>query len=188
MRPEAVFLDRDGVINREIFDYIKQKEEFRLISRSADAIRLLNQKGILAIVISNQAGVAKGYYTEERVSEIHSLMEERLAKRGVYLDRIYYCPHHPEGIGAYRKECYCRKPRPGMLKEAEREFGISLKECWMVGDRMMDIETGAVAGCKTALVLTGYGKGVLKERESWKVEPDIIAKDLYNAVKKILEI
>lgn len=184
-KPKAVFLDRDGIINEEIWDYIKHPSEFRLLPRSPEAIRFLNENGIRAIVVSNQGGVAKGYCTEEVVREVHSLMEKELGKAGAHLDAIYYCPHHPEGTGIYRRDCNCRKPKIGMLEEAASSFNLELKDCWMIGDKMTDIEAGIKAGCKTILVLTGYGKKMLEDRQNWKVEPDLIKEDIYEAVISI---
>ncbi len=182
---EAVFLDRDGILNEEHFEYIKNPSEFKLIPDSAKAIRLLNEKGILAIIVTNQGGIAKGYYTEETLIEINRFMEEELSRFGAHLDRIYYCPHHPEGVGIYRIKCLCRKPNSGMLEEAARDFNLNLSNCWMIGDKISDIEAGKKAGCKTILVLTGYGQKMMEDRTGWKVEPDLIKRDLYEAIRSI---
>jgi D-glycero-D-manno-heptose 1,7-bisphosphate phosphatase len=114
-------------------------------------------------------------------------MRSELSKHGVYIDGIYYCPHHPDGKGRYRVNCGCRKPNPGMLLRAAEDFGLDLKRCWMIGDKLSDIEAGIRAGCKTILVLTGYGKRILKEKKDWKIEPHLIKKDLYEAVLTILQ-
>lgn len=185
MKPESVFLDRDGVVNEELWDYVKYPSEFKLLPGSARAIRLLNEEGIPAIVVSNQGGVAKGYYAEEAVKQIHQLMQEQLERVRAHLDGIYYCPHHPEGKGVYRQDCCCRKPSPGMLKKAASDFNLNLKECWMIGDKMTDIEAGKKAGCKTILVLTGYGPRMLENRKNWNIQPDFIKKDLHEAVISI---
>jgi D,D-heptose 1,7-bisphosphate phosphatase len=184
---EAVFLDRDGLINEELWDYVKSPEEFRLLPKAPDAIRLLNKKGILVIVVSNQAGIAKGHYDEETLKEIHDLMEKELSRYGARIDGIYYCPHHPDGKGIYRVNCSCRKPNPGMLLKAAEDFVLNLKRCWMVGDKLSDIEAGKRAGCKTILVLTGYGERVLRERKGWRVQPNLIRRDLLDAAKTIID-
>jgi len=179
MNPPCVFLDRDGVINEELYDYIKKKEDFRLIKDSAKAIRLLNENKVLVIVISNQGGIGRGLYSEDTLKEINSKMVEELKKEGARLDAIYYCPHHPDD------KCRCRKPEIGMFKEASKHFNLNLKKCWMIGDKMIDISSGKKAGCKTILVLTGYGKRMLEDMENWNDKPDFIANNLHQAVNLI---
>lgn len=178
--PSCVFLDRDGVINEELYDYVKKKEDFRLLKDVGKAIKLLNENKILVIVISNQAGIGRGLYSKEIAEGINALMKEELAKRDAYLDAIYYCPHHPDD------KCFCRKPEIGMFKEASSHFNFNLNNCIMIGDKIIDIEAGRKAGCKTGLVLTGYGKKMLEDRENWQFQPDFIADNLYEAVKLIL--
>ncbi|HAW49432.1 TPA: D-glycero-beta-D-manno-heptose-1,7-bisphosphate 7-phosphatase [bacterium] len=180
MKPSCVFIDRDGVINEELYDYVKKKEDFRLLPNVGKAIRLLNENNVLAIMISNQAGIGKGLYSEDTMEEINSLMKEKLANEGAYLDAIYYCPHHPDN------GCFCRKPEPGMLEKAAHNFNLDLKNCIMIGDRIQDIEAGKRIGCKTILVLTGYGKKMLENKENWQYEPDFITDNLYEAVNLIL--
>lgn len=181
MYPSCVFLDRDGVINEELYDYVKRKEDFRLLKDVGRAIRLLNENKILVIVISNQGGIGKGLYTKETAEEINILMEEELAKDGAYLDAVYYCPHHPDD------KCICRKPGIGMFLFASLRFGLNLNNCIMIGDKIEDIEAGKKAGCRSYLVLTGYGKKQLEDREHWQFQPDLIAPDLYSAAKLILD-
>lgn len=177
----AVFMDRDGTITEEM-DYLKEPEKLKLISRSAEAIRLLNENRMLAIVVSNQSGVARGYFTEETVERINKRLEELLKEGGAHLDGIYYCPHHPEfGPPKYRKNCNCRKPKPGMLLKAKKRFSLNLGKCYVVGDKVDDIELARNIGAKGILVLTGYG------RRSKKINPDHTAKDLYHAVQWILK-
>lgn len=180
MNPSCVFLDRDGVINEEVYDYIKKKEDFKLLPNVGRAIRLLNENKVLVIVVSNQAGVGKGLYSENTVEEINSLMKEKLAKEEAYLDAIYYCPHLPSD------KCSCRKPESGMFKEASFNFNLNLENCVMIGDKMIDIEAGKMARCKTILVLTGYGKKMLEDKEHWNYKPDFITNNLYEAVNLIL--
>ena len=180
----AVFLDRDGVITQEPPHYTHELSQLELIPKSADAIRLLNGSGFVVIVASNQAGIAHGYYREEDAILFHQAMKENLAKEGAYIDAIYYCPHHPEAkIERYRVDCNCRKPKPGMLTRAEKEWNIDLKQSFIVGDKLSDIEAGERAGCKTIMVRTGHGVEELKSNE---IDCDYIANDLHDAVQHIL--
>jgi len=180
----AVFLDRDGVITQEPPHYAHELSQLELIPKAADAIRLLNENGFVVIVASNQAGIAYGYYQEEDAILFNQAMKEKLAKEGAYIDAIYYCPHHPEAkIERYRVDCNCRKPKPGMLTRAEKELNIDLKQSFIVGDKLSDIEAGERAGCKTIMVRTGYGVEELKSNE---IDCDYVANDLYDAVQHIL--
>lgn len=180
----AVFLDRDGVITQEPPHYAHELSQLKLIPKSADAIRLLNENGFVVIVASNQAGIAHGYYREEDAILFHQAMKENLAKESAYIDAIYYCPHHPEAkIERYRVDCNCRKPKPGMLTRAEKELNIDLKQSFIVGDKLSDIEAGKRAGCKTIMVRTGQG---VKELKSNEIDCDYVANDLHDAVQHIL--
>lgn len=188
MNHKAVFLDRDGTINEEV-GYVNHLDRFRLLPRVGEAIRLLNQIGMKVIVITNQAGVARGYFPESFLHRVHRRMEEELKEKGAYIDRIYYCPHHPDaGEPPYRQKCRCRKPETGMIEEAVRDFGIDCSKSYVVGDRGADVEFGQRIGAKSILVLTGYGRG---EWElfggEWKSKPDFVAEDLFEAVQWILQ-
>ncbi len=153
----AVFLDRDGTINVEK-NYLYRPEEFMFIPGVPDAIRRLNEAGFLVVVVTNQSGVARGYFNTDAVARLHEHLQERLRRDGAHVDAFYTCPHHPTaGIGSYRTECDCRKGRPGMLLEAARDLRIDLARSYMVGDKKADIEAGERAGCTAILVLTGYG-------------------------------
>lgn len=152
----AVFLDRDGTINVEK-DYLYKAEEFEFISGAPEAIKLLNAAGWFVVVVSNQSGVGRGYYTEEDVEILHRHISAELQKTGAHVDAWFYCPHHPQGRGSYSLPCRCRKPMPGMLIEAAGRFDIELASSVMVGDKLVDIEAGIAAGCRTILVRTGYG-------------------------------
>jgi len=156
----ALFLDRDGVLIEEV-EYLARPERVRLISGGAAAVRRANDAGWKVVVVSNQSGVARGLFPESVLPEIHSVISEKLlAEAGAVIDGFYYCPHHPtEGVGAYRIGCDCRKPKPGMLLKASIELGIDPSKSWMIGDRLTDLQAGAVAGCRTILVQTGYGSG-----------------------------
>ena len=183
----AVFVDRDGTISEEV-GYISDLDQFRLMSKSAEAIKLINESGLKIIVITNQAGVARGYFPEEMVRHVHNKMEKLLSEHGAYLDGIYYCPHHPEGvIEAYRKTCECRKPASGLLKRASKDHGIDLAASYVVGDKVTDIEFAHRVGAKAILVLTGYGKDELKKiNDTTGENPEFVARDLFDAVKWIM--
>jgi D-glycero-D-manno-heptose 1,7-bisphosphate phosphatase len=179
----AVFLDRDGTINEEK-DYLHRVEDFEFIPGAPEAIRRLKEAGFLVIVVTNQSGVARGYYTLEEVATLHRHMQRELETVGAAVDAIYVCPHHPvEGIGEYRRECDCRKGRPGMLLRAAQEHGIDLSRSYMIGDKIADVEVGEAAGCLPLMVLTGYGK-----TESAKISPDRVLRfaDLAEATDFIL--
>ena len=181
---KAVFLDRDGVITQEPPYYAHRIEQLELIPKSAEAIKLLNESGFKVIVVSNQAGVARGYYQEKDIDTYNSAMEKKLEEENAYIDAIYYCPHYPEAIiKKYRVDCDCRKPKPGMLKQAEKDLNINLKRSFLIGDKISDIEAGYRAGCKTILVLTGQGNGELKKISEMDIKPNYISKDLYMAIQ-----
>jgi D-glycero-D-manno-heptose 1,7-bisphosphate phosphatase len=157
-RQAAVFLDRDGTINEEV-GYLDRIEKLRLIPGAAEAIRLINESGMKAIVVTNQSGVARGILAESFVAEIHARLRKMLRAEGAFLDGVYYCPHHPsEGLGDYLRTCDCRKPAPGLLLRAAEELQLDLTRSYMVGDTLKDIEAGTRAGVKGILVRTGYGK------------------------------
>lgn len=183
----AVFVDRDGTISEEV-GYISDLDQFRLVPKAAEAIKLINESDLVVIVITNQAGVAKGYFSEETVDHIHKKMEKLLLEHGAYLDGIYYCPHHPEGVvGSYRRACDCRKPAPGLLEQASKDHGIDLAASYMVGDKVTDIELARKVGAKGILVLTGYGRDELQKISDVPVEnPAYVALDLFDAVKWIM--
>jgi D-glycero-D-manno-heptose 1,7-bisphosphate phosphatase len=156
----ALFLDRDGVINEEI-QYLHRVEDIRLIPGSAQTIAQMNSIGVLVIVVSNQAGIGRGLYSEEDYFKVQEHLGALLKSLKAHVDRSYFCPHHPEhGLGDYRTPCTCRKPNPGMLLQAADDFGLDLHKCIMVGDRETDLEAGRAVGCRTVLVRTGYGKRV----------------------------
>lgn len=152
----AVFLDRDGTINIEK-DYLYRPDDFEFVPGAAEAINLLKQHGYLVVVVTNQSGVARGYYTEADVHNLHSHIDRLLEAAGTAVDAWYYCPHHSAGKGDYAVDCQCRKPLPGMLLEAACDLDIDLAASWMVGDKLVDVEAGIAAGCKPLLVKTGYG-------------------------------
>jgi D-glycero-D-manno-heptose 1,7-bisphosphate phosphatase len=183
----AVFIDRDGTISEEV-GYINHPERFRLFPYAATAIKQLNESGWLAIVTTNQAGVARGYFAEDMIHAVHDRMTNELASDGARIDAIYYCAHHPSvGDPPYRIDCDCRKPKPGLITRAARDFNIDLSNSWVVGDRYSDIELAHNAGAKSALVLSGYGRGEWEHQSSsWTQQPDLVADDLLAAVALIV--
>jgi len=181
-------MDRDGTINEEV-GYVNHISRFKILDRSIDAVKLINQSGFKAVVITNQAGVARGYFPESLIGDVHHLLRESLSQHGAHLDGIYYCPHHPTaGKGKYRIDCDCRKPKTGMILRAAEELGIDLSRSYMVGDRGADVQMVREFGGKGVLVLTGYGRGEYEYLcKTWAEKPDYIAEDLYNAVEWILK-
>ena len=164
-KQKAVFLDRDGTINKYV-GFLRNIDEFELLDGAVEAIKKINASGYLAIVVTNQPVIARGEVSFEELERIHNKMETLLGKEGAYLDAIYFCPHHPhKGYEGERPElkfdCNCRKPKPGMLLKAAQDFNIDLAQSWMVGDGENDIKAGQNAGCRTALVGNGaYGQTV----------------------------
>lgn len=157
-KQKAIFLDRDGTINKYV-GFLRNIDQFELLDGVAEAIKMINASGYLAIVVTNQPVIARGEVTFEELNEIHNKMETLLGEHGAYLDGIYYCPHHPhrgyEGeVKELKIECDCRKPKPGMLIQASKDFNIDLEQSWMIGDGENDIFAGKNAGCKTALIGT----------------------------------
>lgn len=180
MSNNAVFLDRDGVITQDPPHYAHRLDQLKLIDGSARAIRLLNAHNFHVIVISNQSGVARGYYQESDVKIFNDGMNHLLESAGAHIDAIYYCPHHPDSvIEGYKINCTCRKPKPGMILEGIQRYSIDIRNSFVVGDKWTDIEAGRAAGCKTVLVLTGHGKDEFQNIEG---SADFIAVDLYDAV------
>ena len=180
---KAVFLDRDGVICKDT-NYLYKIKDFEFIGKAIDALKLLSKTDYKIIIITNQAGIAHGFYSEEDFHKLNSWMINNLKDKGIKIDKVYYCPHHPNAkVAKYKLDCDCRKPNTGMLKKAEKEFNINLKKSFFVGDKTSDIKTGKNAGCKTILIKTGYaGKD-----KKYNITPDFTVKNLYEAVKLILK-
>ena len=158
-KQKAIFLDRDGTINRYV-GFLRKTEELELLPDAAEAIKLINTSGYLAVVVTNQPVIARGEVTWDKLQEIHNKMETELGKQGAYLDAIYYCPHHPhkgyEGeIPELKFDCDCRKPKPGMLIKAAQDLNIDLEKSWMIGDSDSDVEAGNAAGCKKIKIEEG---------------------------------
>lgn len=181
----AVFLDRDGVLVEQV-DQLSRPEDLKLYEFSQQALRKINESDYMAILVSNQPMIAKGFLTEKGAEDIQKKLETELGRKGAKLDASYYCPHHPEkGFEGERSElkidCECRKPEPGLLLRAQRDFHINLQESYMIGDQTADMVAGERAGCKTVLVKTGYAGRDGK----YEMQPDITARTLLEAVEMI---
>lgn len=183
----AVFMDRDGTVSDEV-GYLNHVSRLRVYPWSASAIRALNDAGLLAVLVTNQAGVARGYFPETMILDVHARLVDELAAQGATLDAIYYCPHHPTaGEPPYRADCECRKPRPGMLLQAAAEHDIDLASSYVVGDKYSDVRLAHAVGASGVLVMTGYGRGEYEyERETWPRAPEHVAESLEDAVAWIV--
>ena len=186
MSNRAIFLDRDGTLNEEV-GYVNHLTRFRLFSWTAEAIRLIHQAGYRAIVLTNQVGIARRYVSEALVQQIHQRLEDELHEQGTHLDAIYYCPHHPLAPDpAYRIDCECRKPKPGMIERSQRAFNLDLRQSFVIGDKFVDIQLAHNVGAKGVLVLTGYGRGEHEHlRHTWPQHPDYVAENALAAVQWI---
>ena len=185
----AVFLDRDGNINVEK-GYIRNIEELELIAGSGEAVRLLNQAGILAILVTNQTGAARGFYPESHIQALNKRTEDLLSQHNARLDAVYYCPHFKDGtIKKYALACNCRKPAPGLIHQALERFpDIDLSASFVVGDKASDISLAHNTGCRGLLVRTGYGEQILAgEYQTLEHPPEAIFADLLEAVEHILK-
>jgi histidinol-phosphate phosphatase family protein len=183
----AVFLDRDGTINREV-NHLKSPDQLELLPGSAAAIRRLNRSGTLAVVITNQPVVARGDVSFEELNRVHARLEAQLGASGAFIDGLYFCPHHPDKgfpgeVPELKGPCKCRKPEPGLLDQACRELDVGRQNSWMVGDTTSDVEAGRRAGVKTILLRSGHAGADAKHT----VRPDYIAPDLADAVEWILD-
>jgi D-glycero-D-manno-heptose 1,7-bisphosphate phosphatase len=187
----AAFLDRDGTINRLVYyedhgfvDSPFLPSQLVLMPGAARAMKILKKKGFVLVMVSNQPGVAKGNMSRKTFEAIGRKLDRLLAKEGVVFDAKYYCPHHPNAkLAAFRKKCACRKPKPGMLRRAANELGIDLSHSYMAGDGINDVKAGRAAGCKT--VFLGNFKPELWSYFKGGKKPDIVAKNLLEAVKKM---
>lgn len=180
----CIFLDRDGVICEEKkTPYVRTPEEFKFIPGCSKAISLLKQLGFYVIVITNQSGINRGIVKKENFKAIQKKMIETLQKKNASLDAVYVCPHTPE------ENCACRKPKPTNILKAARTFGIQLAGSYFIGDKLIDVQAGKAAGCRTVLVLSGKGKAELRklrdEKNADGMKPDFTARDLLDAARKI---
>lgn len=187
----AVFLDRDGTVNQEV-QYLSKPEQMKLMPRAGQAIARLNQAKLPVIIVTNQSGIARGYYSEDDLHAIHARMDELLAEHGASVTAYYYCPHHPQAkIEQYRVDCECRKPRTGMLFAAAAQENVALGQSYLVGDKRSDLDAAHHAGCQPILVRTGYGTraeaGLRREAAEYVRDVrETIVNDLSAAVDHIL--
>ena len=189
MPSKAVFLDRDGTINEEV-GYVDNLNMVKLIDGAAEAIKAFNEEGYKVIVVSNQSGVARGYFTEEFVIETNNQIQSLLAKDGARVDAFYYCPHHIKGVvEKYLIECKCRKPSTEMLEKARYDLDVDISSSIMIGDKITDIEFAKNGGLTSILLLTGFGEDELvKIKENDSPEPDYIFPSILEAAKFICSI
>ena len=183
---KAFFIDRDGVVNAEV-DYLHRPEDVILIDGLGEALGTIHRAGYLAVVVSNQSGVARGMYTMQDVKAVENRICELLRQSGSDVpDAFYYCPHHKKGIvPELAVDCDCRKPKPGMFRQAARDWEIDPAQSYMIGDRMSDLQAGQAAGCAAeVLVLTGYG---MNEQDAARTAGFRIAEDLLDAVNGLLK-
>ena len=188
LKKPAVFIDRDGTINEQM-GYINHISRFVLLPGSAEAIKLLNDHGYLVIIVSNQSGIARGYFPMELVNEVHAHMKALLERDNARIDGIFFCPHYPEGkLPEYSRACECRKPKTGLIKMACGDFDIDMANSYVIGDRCTDIELARNAGLKGILVKTGYGLGDLEYVfPNLSFEPFHVADDFLDAAGWIVD-
>ncbi|MCF7791052.1 MAG: D-glycero-beta-D-manno-heptose 1,7-bisphosphate 7-phosphatase [Victivallales bacterium] len=157
LKNKACFLDRDGVLIDEV-NYLASPDKVSIIPHALKALSILKEYNYKIIVITNQSGVAKGYFTEKEITEIHAEIDRLLAQNNLSIDKYYYCPHHPEGkVEGYNINCDCRKPKPKLILQASDEFNINLKQSFLIGDKVSDLSAADKAGCQAVLVKTGHG-------------------------------
>ncbi len=172
---KAIFLDRDGTLIEEV-NFLHRVEDLRFFEYTDESVKLLKENGFLVIITTNQSGIGRQVYSESQMHEVHQAIQNDLTEK---IDAFYFCPHLPN------EGCSCRKPRLGMIKQACQDFEIDLENSWMIGDKVLDVELGFNAKLKTALVLTGYGENHV---EKLSKQPDLVAKNLMEAVAEILKI
>lgn len=185
-RKAAVFLDRDGTVNEQM-GYINHISRFHLLPGVAEAIKTLNDQDIPVVIVTNQSGLARGYFSVQLLDEVHTKMNSLLAIAGAHVDGIYVCPHHPEAKeDKYRKKCDCRKPGTGLLEQAAFDLNLDLERSYLVGDRWSDVKCAVRAGCTPVLVMTGYGRGDHDYiGPAQKDQPAFVADTLLDAVQWI---
>jgi D-glycero-D-manno-heptose 1,7-bisphosphate phosphatase len=187
MKKRAVFLDRDGTINRDV-GYPNSYDMVEIFPYSFAAVQAINENGFLSIIVTNQSGIGRGYIEEKNLREIHRRLRIDFAEHGATIDGIYYCPHYENSdIPEYRKACFCRKPNPGMAHQAARDFHIDTAESYMIGDKVEDILFGMKIRATSILVLTGFGKKSISKLKERGAEPAFVAKTLKEAVEWIIQ-
>ncbi len=186
---KVVFLDRDGTLNEEVH-YLHRIKDLKLLPGVGEALKSLKDAGFKLVVVTNQAGVARGYYSCEEVETLHGYLNQRLDEWGARIDRFFYCPHHPEyGVGIYKRNCRCRKPGTGMFEMAEEWFAVDKSHSYMIGDKIIDVLAGVNYGISGILVGTGYGASLKKEMEEKGEQPlyDFYAETLVDAAEYIID-
>jgi D-glycero-D-manno-heptose 1,7-bisphosphate phosphatase len=186
MRP-AIIMDRDGTLSHEV-GYVNHPSRLRLYPWTVAAVRAINHAGWLAVVATNQAGIARGYFPESVFVATMQKLKDEVEAGGARFDAVYACTHHPTlGEPPFRQDCDCRKPKPGLLRLAEAELGADLARSWVIGDRHGDLAVAWSVGARGALVRTGYGRGELEHLgPTWSRQPDLVAENLLEAVERIL--
>jgi len=186
MKKRAIFLDRDGTINEDV-GYPNNSGQIKIYPSSFAALAKINASGFLAVIITNQSGIGRGYLTEADLEEIHQKMKADFAGRGVHVDGVYFCPHYELSANPrYRKDCACRKPKPGLARRAAKDLGIDLAGSYFIGDKVEDVLFGLNIGARPVLVLTGFGVESEKKLEEMNIRPAHIAPDLLAAADWIL--
>lgn len=186
---KVIFLDRDGTINEEV-NYLHKPEDLQILPGVPEAIKRLRDGGFKIVVVTNQAGVARGYYSCRDVDALHEYLNQQLKKSGAWIDRFYYCPHHPvHGIGEYKRACHCRKPETGMFEQAGQEYDVDKEHSYMIGDKLLDVEAGNRYGVHGILVGTGYGRQIHQEQleKQEDVMYDVYQETLMDAARYIME-
>jgi D-glycero-D-manno-heptose 1,7-bisphosphate phosphatase len=174
-KQKTIFLDRDGTMIEEV-NFLSRVEDLRLFSFTKEAVKLLKSSGFRLIVLTNQSGIGRGIYDVEAMHAIHREMQVALDNA---IDGFYFCPHLPDA------GCECRKPKLQMIRDADQHFGVDFENSWMIGDKILDVETGGAAGIRTALVKTGYGA---EHEKLLRRKPEIIAEDLFHAAQQIVSL
>jgi len=175
----AIFLDRDGTLNYDP-GYVYKVKDFKLLPSVIEGLKLLKEK-FLFFIITNQSGIGRGYYTIQDFHNFNVVLLETLEKENIKIQKIYFCPHHPD------EDCDCRKPNPKNILLAAKEFNIDLKKSWMIGDHPSDVQCGTNAGCKTIYLSTGHGKKHFSELKQKGIQPTYMAKNFMSAVEFILK-
>lgn len=175
----VLFLDRDGTLNEEV-NYLSDPADLRILPGVPEAIRRFNAAGWTVVIITNQSGIGRGYFTTETVAAVHAALTAELAAQGARVDAIYVCPHHPDA------QCNCRKPKPALYQQALADLELPDALCVAIGDKMTDLEPGRALGCRTILVQTGYGAELAAHPEMLSFTPDAILPDLWAAAQYLL--
>lgn len=179
----ALFLDRDGTIVQEVH-YLRRVEDVKLLPGAGYALAAARRNGYLLFLVSNQAGIARGMFTEQELKLVHVALQMQLELFGVRFDDFRYCPHHPEGnVSWYARACHCRKPAPGMITDLAGKYGVDLAQSLAIGDKLTDIQAGASAGCRTVLVRTGYGEA--EERKMLSSSSSVRADHVLNGIGEL---